>query len=103
MIRYTCVHGMEQAIFDFYSKPVTHPLYWQLKSALGRRARFVIPIVIETVEDVLMENIPIKDALMNNIMERMDINKDSTINKDEEQPLENKDEDDWSAKRACYF
>lgn len=62
---------METALFDFYSKPITNPLYWYLKSALGRMARFVLPIVVETVHDVLVDKKTVKDAFLNNLLQQV--------------------------------
>lgn len=71
---------MNSSLFDFYSNPVTNPLYLQIKSQLGRMARFTIPIILETVHDYFEEDVPFSQALINNIMEKVEPT--TTINKD---------------------
>lgn len=98
---------MDQAIYDFYSKPVTNPLYWYVKSMLGRMARFTIPIAAnflqETLHDYFVEQLPFTEALLSNVKQIVEktINncESSSINKPTQRSFSTT-EDDWSPERT---
>lgn len=94
---------MDQALFEFYSKPVDDPGFLSAKSLLYRFLYPIFPhvghVIQGTIEDYVTEGIPLTQALINNVKEELnDVSHKQSRESSKKRPKQF--EDDRRSKRA---
>jgi hypothetical protein len=84
--------AMDEALFEFYSKPVEDPEFWSAKSLFFRFLFPILPhvghVVQETVEDFMTEQRPFTQSLISNVKQEV-----SSIINNERCPIDYKQSD----------